>query len=101
MTRNAHLESEVAILTQTTTKNEQRLATKRDWAEKRLHEEESTIRELKAQLTKANSELSREKESHQATAEAYAKELADREREVEMMGFAIVSQCSSLLAADS
>lgn len=77
--RNVTLEQEIAHLTNTTTTNEQRLATKRDWAERRLHEEESTITDLQRQATEAQAEIVRQKRLNQQTKESYDKEYKRQE----------------------
>jgi hypothetical protein len=69
--RNTVLEAQLAKMTAETTKSEQQLATKRDWAEKRLHQEESTIIDLQRQCREMQAELVRQKQFYEEKLVAY------------------------------
>jgi len=73
--KNNQLEMELAHLHSSNTKAEQQVASKRDWAEKRLKDEEATIYELQNQVRIANATLVAEREAHEKTKFSYDKEL--------------------------
>jgi len=79
MSCNITLEAEIANFRQTATQNEHRLEQKRNWAEKRLQEEEIAMRDLKEKVANMDAQLTKEKEMHQRTKDTYAHDFQQQE----------------------
>lgn len=79
------LELENARLKASHSKDEQRAAKKRDWAEKRLSEEESTISSLQSQVRALEAAMAAQKAEHSRYAESCDKEFKNQQRVIDTM----------------
>ena len=77
--KNAELEQQVHTHKYEKTNNEKRMSEKRDWAERRLNDEESTVVDLRRQVSSMQAEMIRMKQDNEAKIASYEKEYKAQE----------------------